>query len=401
VFQLKSPSEVKPFLLHEDRVVRNFALHYFAELECSDPDVMPLVLQGFHIASSDADRRTLLAFSRNFVQTADTMDEIVSSILSNSKFRDLGESLVINAPVQVLQAYESYLSKLSPEARKVAYQHLTLADADTQTLFEKLILHSESGKGRFIPEFDYQFGVYIARELANRSDAPVDAIRQWINTEYPEDYDGYDDIYGCVLAGMFRFEHMVPRLVDYLHLDADLLNEEATRALTRIGTTEIIQRIQSEFAESDWPYRLNAGTVLSTMKHPLSEAAILDQLQHEMDDSVRTMLADGLCKLLSVEGIPVVRQVIDEGYDELMLDLIDPLYANCIINGIDDPELPHWKAHLEESERAYRERQATGSSPRTANGSIGPETVVNTIKVGRNDPCPCGSGKKYKKCCGA
>ena len=27
--------------------------------------------------------------------------------------------------------------------------------------------------------------------------------------------------------------------------------------------------------------------------------------------------------------------------------------------------------------------------------------VVNkTEKVGRNDPCPCGSGKKYKKCCG-
>ncbi len=21
------------------------------------------------------------------------------------------------------------------------------------------------------------------------------------------------------------------------------------------------------------------------------------------------------------------------------------------------------------------------------------------VKVGRNDPCPCGSGKKYKKCC--
>jgi uncharacterized protein YecA (UPF0149 family) len=24
-----------------------------------------------------------------------------------------------------------------------------------------------------------------------------------------------------------------------------------------------------------------------------------------------------------------------------------------------------------------------------------------SVKVGRNDPCPCGSGKKYKKCCGA
>jgi len=30
-----------------------------------------------------------------------------------------------------------------------------------------------------------------------------------------------------------------------------------------------------------------------------------------------------------------------------------------------------------------------------------PATVRSTQKVGRNDPCPCGSGKKYKKCCGA
>ena len=27
-------------------------------------------------------------------------------------------------------------------------------------------------------------------------------------------------------------------------------------------------------------------------------------------------------------------------------------------------------------------------------------SAVSTKKVGRNDPCPCGSGKKYKKCCG-
>lgn len=28
------------------------------------------------------------------------------------------------------------------------------------------------------------------------------------------------------------------------------------------------------------------------------------------------------------------------------------------------------------------------------------KTVGNEKKIGRNDPCPCGSGKKYKKCCG-
>lgn len=28
------------------------------------------------------------------------------------------------------------------------------------------------------------------------------------------------------------------------------------------------------------------------------------------------------------------------------------------------------------------------------------EASVEKVKIGRNDPCPCGSGKKYKKCCG-
>jgi preprotein translocase subunit SecA len=39
-------------------------------------------------------------------------------------------------------------------------------------------------------------------------------------------------------------------------------------------------------------------------------------------------------------------------------------------------------------------------------GKGAPKKIVmvhktHTPKVGRNDPCPCGSGKKYKKCCGA
>jgi preprotein translocase subunit SecA len=29
------------------------------------------------------------------------------------------------------------------------------------------------------------------------------------------------------------------------------------------------------------------------------------------------------------------------------------------------------------------------------------EEPLRSKKVGRNEPCPCGSGRKYKKCCGA
>ena len=32
--------------------------------------------------------------------------------------------------------------------------------------------------------------------------------------------------------------------------------------------------------------------------------------------------------------------------------------------------------------------------------ALNPPAPVRSEKIGRNDPCSCGSGKKYKKCCG-
>ena len=52
-------------------------------------------------------------------------------------------------------------------------------------------------------------------------------------------------------------------------------------------------------------------------------------------------------------------------------------------------ELPAWEEIFDQEtrHRLYLEQRKSG-------------TVVTGKKVGRNDPCPCGSGKKYKKCCG-
>lgn len=38
--------------------------------------------------------------------------------------------------------------------------------------------------------------------------------------------------------------------------------------------------------------------------------------------------------------------------------------------------------------------------PQTASSTPLQQQAVSTIKIGRNDPCLCGSGKKFKKCCG-
>ena len=50
---------------------------------------------------------------------------------------------------------------------------------------------------------------------------------------------------------------------------------------------------------------------------------------------------------------------------------------------------PRWQESTRRRRHAGGRARRARPEPRTATGA----------KVGRNDPCPCGSGKKYKKCC--
>lgn len=68
------------------------------------------------------------------------------------------------------------------------------------------------------------------------------------------------------------------------------------------------------------------------------------------------------------------------------------LYKNMVAAGADWLYgLEEWNDIFDEEKQKelYKEQKAS-------------QTVRNEgPKIGRNDPCPCGSGKKYKKCCGA
>jgi preprotein translocase subunit SecA len=46
-------------------------------------------------------------------------------------------------------------------------------------------------------------------------------------------------------------------------------------------------------------------------------------------------------------------------------------------------------------------REKVAEPLEASHGSQPKKPVVKGAKVGRNDPCPCGSGLKYKRCCGA
>ena len=84
---------------------------------------------------------------------------------------------------------------------------------------------------------------------------------------------------------------------------------------------------------------------------------------------------------------------IDEMEEDTVVSLKfdkEMLYKNMVAAKADWLyELPQWEPIFSEEKRKelYMEQKKSG-------------TIVKGPKIGRNDPCPCGSGKKYKKCCG-
>ncbi len=72
------------------------------------------------------------------------------------------------------------------------------------------------------------------------------------------------------------------------------------------------------------------------------------------------------------------------GFDKALL------YKNMVAAGADWLyNLPQWEDIFDEETRKalYKEQKSS-------------TTIVKPDKIYPNDPCPCGSGKKYKKCCG-
>ncbi len=59
----------------------------------------------------------------------------------------------------------------------------------------------------------------------------------------------------------------------------------------------------------------------------------------------------------------------------------------------------HGEQHLHHELASFRREQGRWVFVHGDMNPKGPPRQV--VKVGRNEPCPCGSGKKYKKCCGA
>jgi hypothetical protein len=84
---------------------------------------------------------------------------------------------------------------------------------------------------------------------------------------------------------------------------------------------------------------------------------------------------------------------IEEMEEDTEVNLVydkEKLYKNMVDAKADWLyNLPQWDEIFDEAKKKELYKEAKNA-----------RTIRKEKKIGRNDPCPCGSGKKYKKCCG-
>ncbi|WP_069997113.1 SEC-C metal-binding domain-containing protein [Cellulosilyticum sp. I15G10I2] len=96
-------------------------------------------------------------------------------------------------------------------------------------------------------------------------------------------------------------------------------------------------------------------------------------------DGINSSLKNGEYNLEELDGSSIVKLEFD--LEKLYWNMLDAK-AEWLYN------LPQWEELLPAEQRMNIKKEYNKT-----------KTVVKDKKVGRNDACPCGSGKKYKQCC--
>ena len=163
-----------------------------------------------------------------------------------------------------------------------------------------------------------------------------------------------------------------------------LLEQWRSTAYSETANKGDLQRLWTKYFEQE------KEIYAQLLANPAEEVkGTVKELAEKYDVTVMTMTGflDGINDSLKVEN------PLEEMAEDTVVSLgsdTEKLYKNMVAAGADWLyELPQWNDIYDENTRKalYKEQKLS-------------TTVVNEAKTYPNDPCPCGSGKKYKKCCG-
>lgn len=130
----------------------------------------------------------------------------------------------------------------------------------------------------------------------------------------------------------------------------------------------------------------NYETILDTQNNVLKGKVSEVAASFKMDETTFAGFLDGINTSLETE---IDLESIDADSELDSVIVWDKLYFNMLKANADWLyNIQSWDALL-----TVEERKAITKEYNTT------RIVVKEDKIGRNEPCPCGSGKKYKKCC--
>ena len=193
----------------------------------------------------------------------------------------------------------------------------------------------------------------------------------------------------------------------------DWVGEDVPRVLAAIGpvTIDPVAAYLADPAHDDWA-RVAAASTLGMVgqKHPETRAMCIARLSAQLErfaeqsDLVNAYLISPLLDLRAVESAPVMERAFAAGrVDEMAQgDWEDVQIELGLKTHREHPPKPNELTRLGEQMRAALGVKLTADHqlvPLEAEEVPMLEAPASK-KVGRNDPCPCGSGKKFKKCCG-
>lgn len=206
-----------------------------------------------------------------------------------------------------------------------------------------------------------------------------------LNQDLNEEYFSFAGILIFHAIGIMNQTKYIPLLANLLLRDEDLLVEAVSDTLIKFQSKEAVLAIVPYLENPDC---LVFGTsILGNCKIPEAEAELvklLPMIEHE-DDQV--LVVEGICFQLSGKRYPEMDAYLAArgSSSSMLVDLNMLAYGYYTLMGIEHPNLEGWKKNA--LERQDQSLQTTVEE-------------MDKKKTGRNDPCPCGSGKKYKKCCG-
>jgi SEC-C motif len=420
------PDRIKPYLLHEDRFLRDAAAEYFGESWSPDPELAGMILQACDRYGL-RDNLGSIRFLDHLVLTDQTLDQalvLLARADSDAIARHLSGA-VAAAPIELVRAREQAVlgnPRLDEESARLLRFRLDVCTWPGEQLWQELqdfarrwaADQEESG------DFDAAYADALIDALAPHAvpdTATLCSLLRQFKTDDVKPEEGWLDGFLVNLAGARRLREAVPAVVDKFHIDTDFLLEDCMEALGRIGDPEASRLIRQAFPSAPEHFCYWSADVPGRIKHQESEEALLALLETENDETIRTFLCRGLCKLFSERGVEPVRQVILAGdYDRFFLRLEDELLPVLDVLGITVPEAERWRKVRAEEHRKVQKRIAEfeeeishpepklfPASPEPAGYIEPPRTMPfehTEPRVGRNDPCPCGSGKKFKKCHG-